>query len=88
MLENASGFSRSVNLRSRSDVGDMKHWHRIKQAETLQETLARFALAMREQAQALPPGAERDQLLKKARNADTTAHLDDWMSSPGLRPPT
>lgn len=66
----------------------MKHWRHATQAETLQETLARFATAMRERAQALPPGAERDQLLKQARNADTTAHLDDWMSSPGLRPPT
>ncbi|KRQ00873.1 hypothetical protein AOQ71_38315 [Bradyrhizobium manausense] len=67
---------------------DMKHWRRVQQAETLRETLARLALAMRERAEALPAGVERDQLLKQARNADTTAHLDDWVSSPGLRPPT
>jgi hypothetical protein len=66
----------------------MKHWRRVQQAETLRETLARLALAMRERAEALPAGVERDQLLKQARNADTTAHLDDWVSSPGLRPPT
>ncbi|MDN5001518.1 hypothetical protein ACFQZO_11545 [Bradyrhizobium sp. GCM10027634] len=66
----------------------MKHRRRFKQTETLQERLARFAAELRERAQALPPGVERDQLLKTARNADTTAHLDDWMTSPGLRPPT
>ena len=66
----------------------MKHWRRVKQAETLQETLARFAIVMRARAEALPPGTERDQLLKQARSADTAAHLDDWISSPGLRPPT
>ncbi|MDA9412394.1 hypothetical protein XH98_32830 [Bradyrhizobium sp. CCBAU 51745] len=66
----------------------MKHWRRVQQAETLRETLARLALAMRKRAEALPAGIERDQLLKQARNADTTAHLDDWVSSPGLRPPT
>jgi hypothetical protein len=26
-------------------------------------------------------------LLKKARQADTAAHVDDWANSRGLRPP-
>jgi NADPH:quinone reductase-like Zn-dependent oxidoreductase len=29
-----------------------------------------------------------DALIKKARQADTAAHVDQWVSSPGLRPPT
>lgn len=42
----------------------------------------------RDEAQALPPGKERDALLKKARQLDTASHINEWLSSPGLRPPT
>ena len=31
--------------------------------------------------------SERDQLYKRARNADTAAHIIDWVSSAGLQPP-
>jgi hypothetical protein len=41
----------------------------------------------RAQAADLPPGAERDALLRKARQADTAAHVDQWASSRGLRSP-
>jgi hypothetical protein len=27
-------------------------------------------------------------LVRKADQADTAAHLDDWVNSPGLQPPT
>lgn len=39
------------------------------------------------EAQRLPPGHERDVLLKKARQGNTAAHLMDWVESPGLKPP-
>jgi hypothetical protein len=35
----------------------------------------------------LPVGPERDALLHKARQVETSAHLDQWLSSPGLPPP-
>jgi hypothetical protein len=35
----------------------------------------------------LPPGRERDALLKKASQADTLANIEEWLSSPGLQPP-
>jgi hypothetical protein len=60
---------------------------RLKQKLSLKDRLALFARAAREKASLLPPGAEKDELLRKARQADTTAHLDDWASSPGLQPP-
>lgn len=66
----------------------MKKRRRFKQTESLQERLLKFAKASREQARQLPAGAAREQLVKKARQAETTAHLDEWMSSPGLQPPT
>lgn len=36
----------------------------------------------------LPPGPARDDLLRKMRQADTAMRLDDWLNSPGLRPPS
>lgn len=60
---------------------------RFKQELSLRDRLALFAKAAREKALTLPPGAERDELLRKASQADTTAHLTDWVNSPGLQPP-
>ena len=40
----------------------------------------------REEAETKPPGQERDVLLRKARQAYTAAHIDQWVSSPGLKP--
>jgi hypothetical protein len=60
---------------------------RIKQAESLSDRVAAFAADTREKANLLPPGPERDALLKKIRQADTAARLDQWAQSPGLQPP-
>lgn len=60
---------------------------RFKQSLPLKERLAGWAKNIRDQAAQLPPGTERDGLLRKARQADTAAHLDDWANSPGLQPP-
>jgi hypothetical protein len=49
--------------------------------------LSQEAERLREQAKTMPPGIERDELLRKARQADTAAHIDEWVSSPGLQPP-
>jgi hypothetical protein len=61
---------------------------RIKQKLSLKDRLASWAKEVQVQADALPPGAERDALLKKARQADTASHLDDWANSAGLQPPS
>jgi len=50
---------------------------RLKQQLSLQDQLASFAKTAREVAAFLPPGAEKDELLRKARQADTTAHLKE-----------
>jgi len=63
-----------------------QHRH-IKQTISLKERLASFAKEVRVKASRLPPGAERDTLLKKASQADTAAHLEEWANSPGLQPP-
>ena len=61
---------------------------RQKQTMSFNERLADWAEKIREQAVRLPPGAEREEMLKRASQADTAAHLDDWANSPGLQPPT
>ncbi|MES2603049.1 MAG: hypothetical protein V4602_19780 [Pseudomonadota bacterium] len=42
----------------------------------------------RDEAEKLPYGKDRDALLKKARQLDTASHINEWLSSPGLRSPT
>ena len=60
---------------------------RLKQKLTLQERLSAFANQVRGKAADLPPGIERDDLLRRARQADTALHLDEWVNSSGLQPP-
>ena len=40
---------------------------------------------LRERANNLPPGTERDKLIRRARVMDTSNHLNDWLASLGLR---
>ncbi|SFJ12205.1 hypothetical protein SAMN04487925_105149 [Bradyrhizobium sp. cf659] len=62
--------------------------HRFKQDRTLGERLIEEARRAREKAVQLPPGAEREDLLRKARTADITVeNIDEWLKSPGLQPP-
>jgi hypothetical protein len=61
---------------------------RFKQTAPLQDRLTAWAKEVREQADQLPPGPERDGLLKKASQAETASHLDDWANSTGLQLPT
>jgi len=42
---------------------------------------------LREEAKLLPPGAMRDAMLRKARQAETGSHMTEWLKSPGLRSP-
>lgn len=61
---------------------------RFKQTKSLQERLSEEAASLRAQAKLLEPGAEREVLLRRARQADTASHMDEWLRSPGLQPPT
>lgn len=42
---------------------------------------------LRAEVEKLPPGPQRHDLERKARQAETVAHIDEWLKSPGLRPP-
>jgi hypothetical protein len=65
----------------------MKKRSRVKQTLTLEERLIEAAKRLREQAKILPASAERDELMRKARQAEITSHMSEWITSPGLQPP-
>ena len=60
---------------------------RFKQTISFKERLLKSAQEAREQADRLPPGAPRERLLLKARQSETAANIDVWISSPGSAPP-
>jgi hypothetical protein len=41
----------------------------------------------KQQADQLYPSNEKARLLREAREADTAAHIEDWVNSAGLQPP-
>jgi hypothetical protein len=55
--------------------------------QSFEERLAEEAKRLREEAKSLKPGAVRDDLIRKARQAEIGSHMSEWLSSPGLRPP-
>ena len=65
----------------------MQKRRRIKHEKTFQERLAEEAQRFREAAQALPPGTAQELLLRRARQAETASHINDWLRSPALQPP-
>jgi hypothetical protein len=60
---------------------------RFKQIVSLKDRLASFAEELKATALQAQPGPERDALLKRARQADTASHIDEWANSTGLQPP-
>jgi hypothetical protein len=61
---------------------------RFKQIKSLRDRLIEEAAACREQAKLLQPGAVREALIRKARQAETAVQMDRWLRSPELQPPT
>jgi hypothetical protein len=58
-----------------------------KAQHSTDERLMQAAEKARADAAGLPPGPGRDALLRQARQSETAAHMDDWINSPGLKPP-
>jgi hypothetical protein len=51
------------------------------------DRLIREAAALRLRAQFLRPGEKRDDLLRRARQFETAANIESWVTSRGLEPP-
>ena len=60
---------------------------RFKQTTPLDQRLTEQAERLRKEAQGTPPGVQRDKLVRRARQLETASHMQDWLSSPGLRVP-
>jgi hypothetical protein len=65
----------------------MQKRRRFKQTSSLEERLAEAARLLRAKARLLPPGPEREVLLRKAQQDEAASHMSEWLNSPGLQPP-
>ena len=54
---------------------------------TFEQRLAQEAHRVKERAETLPQGKERELLSRKARQLETASRISEWISSPGLQPP-
>ena len=54
---------------------------------TFEDRIAAEKARLEAQVAKLPPGPQKDGLLKKLRQLETASHINDWLSSPGLQPP-
>ena len=52
-----------------------------------EENVAVEKARLEAQVARLPPGSQRDELLKKIRQLETASHISEWLNSPGLQPP-
>jgi hypothetical protein len=53
-----------------------------------EERIAAEKARLETQVAHLPHGPERDALQKKIRQLAIAAHMNEWMTSPGLQPPS
>jgi hypothetical protein len=74
-------------VRTRKPKGGVMQRRRFKNILTFPERLDQEVKRLRTEAEKLPHGPERDQLLRKARHAETALHVNDWLSSAELKPP-
>jgi len=59
----------------------MPQRHRFTQIQPLEERLVEHATRLREEAKALPPGAVREAILRRAEQAETAAMgMSQWLS--------
>ena len=65
----------------------MTERRRFTQTTSFNDRLRIFADELRAKAMQLHPGSEKDGLLRRARQADTASHIDEWANSPELQPP-
>jgi hypothetical protein len=59
----------------------------FKQTVPLDQRLQEDAKRLRKEAQGIPPGIERNNLIRRARQAETASHMTEWLTSPGLASP-
>lgn len=66
---------------------EVKRRNSFRRTQTLKERLLESAKQTRTLALQMAPCRERESLIREARLAETTAVLEEWIRSPGLRSP-
>jgi hypothetical protein len=61
---------------------------RIRQEKTFQQRLVEEAARFKQLAAETRHGMQRELYLRRARQAETASHINEWLTSPGLRPPS
>ena len=57
----------------------------IQHDAPLDQRLVEEAQRLRKEAKGTHPGIEREQLIRKARQAETAANMQKWLSATGLQ---
>ena len=86
-LEQRSPFGEAHLTTLHTEWSSAMQRRRFKNTLTFPDRLAKEAERFRQEAETKPPGQERDDLLRKARQAETAADIDQWVSSPSLKSP-
>jgi hypothetical protein len=61
---------------------------RVKQTRSFKDRLIEEAAKFRQAAEKLPPGTERELLMRRVRQAEAAAQINDWLVAPSpARPP-
>lgn len=62
-----------------------KRRRRVRQTVGLEERLAASARDDRERARSLPPGREREDLLRRARRTEEATRMTEWLTTPSSK---
>jgi hypothetical protein len=60
----------------------------MSKRKTVEQSWHEQSVTAKDEAAKLPYGKLKTQLLREARQLETASHLNQWLSSPGLRSPT
>lgn len=66
----------------------MSERRRIKHTATFEQRLANEAERIKTETKELPQGKEREDMMRKARQAETASQISAWLFLPGLQKPT
>jgi hypothetical protein len=61
--------------------------HIPPKSKSFEDRIAEHGRKLKEEADAMPPGKERDKVLKRAGQTEVAARATEWLESPGLRSP-
>jgi hypothetical protein len=59
----------------------------LQHSSHLEKRFDELAKRLRQKARGVPPGFEREELLRKARQAETGSNINRWLNSRELAPP-